>query len=749
MAADGSITFDTDLDNKTLEKKLQQAKREVEKLEKKLTKQSSDKSMLERQFSDAADAADKASARADELRHTIAEMQKELDGAGASKKMMSPERFIELRENIESAKPKLEEAVKEAERLGDECLKSADKCTNIGVSIAETEEDLIKAKENAGGLAQQLLAAEGKTDNTAKNLKKVGEKAGEAAKQLEVASKNGGKLSLASEKVEKKMGRFSRRIKEIIKSALIFSVLTRALSGVRDWFGRVVKSNDAASAALGRLKGALLTLIQPLVNVALPAFTAFINVLTRVVTVAASAISALFGVSLNQSKKAAEQLNAEAASLGDVGKAAKSAAGNMASFDELNVISDNSSGAEGKAADSSISPDFDFDVVPLSDKLKGILAIVIAIGAAFLAWKFSSLFTSNLKILAGIALVVGGVVLLGLALKDAFENGFTLQNTLLAIIGLLGIGLGLFLLTGSFIPLIIAAVAGLLLAITVATGHGGELIEGLKEILAGFKDFFVGIFSGDIEKAISGLENIFEGLKKAVGAVIDGIRDFFINFLTWLDEKTGGKFHGIIESLKNDVMRTFGIVKDFIFKNIDAVKKIFSGLTEFLAGVFSGDFEKALDGIKKILAGALNGIITTIEFLINSIINGINFLIGKLNLIHFDVPDGVPLIGGEDVGFNIPLIPKLEIPRLAQGAVIPANREFLAVLGDQKNGVNIETPLDTMIQAFRTALAESGYNGEIVLNNVLTLDGEVVYRNQERIKTKRGTATVLNGAFAR
>ena len=196
-------------------------------------------------------------------------------------------------------------------------------------------------------------------------------------------------------------------------------------------------------------------------------------------------------------------------------------------------------------------------------------------------------------------------------------------------------------------------------------------------------------------------------------------------------------------------MRTFGIVKDFIFKNIDAVKKIFSGLTEFLAGVFSGDFEKALDGIKKILAGVLNGIITTIEFLINSIINGINFLIGKLNLIHFDVPDWVPLIGGEDVGFNIPLIPKLEIPRLAQGAVIPANREFLAVLGDQKNGVNIETPLDTMIQAFRTALAESGYNGEIVLNNVLTLDGEVVYRNQERIKTKRGTATVLNGAFAR
>lgn len=54
----------------------------------------------------------------------------------------------------------------------------------------------------------------------------------------------------------------------------------------------------------------------------------------------------------------------------------------------------------------------------------------------------------------------------------------------------------------------------------------------------------------------------------------------------------------------------------------------------------------------------------------------------------------------------------LKIPHLAQGAVIPANREFMAVLGDQKSGTNIETPLETMVQAFRQALAESSGRGD-------------------------------------
>ena len=70
------------------------------------------------------------------------------------------------------------------------------------------------------------------------------------------------------------------------------------------------------------------------------------------------------------------------------------------------------------------------------------------------------------------------------------------------------------------------------------------------------------------------------------------------------------------------------------------------------------------------------------------------------------------------------------IPALARGAVIPPNREFLAVLGDQKQGTNIETPLATMVQAFKQALSESGYNGRNEATLVLDRDtlGKVIYK---------------------
>ena len=74
---------------------------------------------------------------------------------------------------------------------------------------------------------------------------------------------------------------------------------------------------------------------------------------------------------------------------------------------------------------------------------------------------------------------------------------------------------------------------------------------------------------------------------------------------------------------------------------------------------------------------------------------------------------------------------------LATGAVIPPNKEFLALLGDQKQGVNIETPLDTMIEAFRTALAtDGGGNNQPI---ILQLDGKTIAKvvwdaNQRRYK---------------
>lgn len=62
------------------------------------------------------------------------------------------------------------------------------------------------------------------------------------------------------------------------------------------------------------------------------------------------------------------------------------------------------------------------------------------------------------------------------------------------------------------------------------------------------------------------------------------------------------------------------------------------------------------------------------------------------------------------IGFNVPSISEVQIPRLAKGAVIPPNREFMAVLGDQRNGNNLELPESLLRQAIRE---ESGGGAEL------------------------------------
>ena len=87
--------------------------------------------------------------------------------------------------------------------------------------------------------------------------------------------------------------------------------------------------------------------------------------------------------------------------------------------------------------------------------------------------------------------------------------------------------------------------------------------------------------------------------------------------------------------------------------------------------------------------------------------------------------------GGRMSMRSIPDISNFNIPALAQGAVIPPNREFLAVLGDQRSGTNIEAPLETIKQALAEVM-QSQCGGEIVVNITTTLDGRVLARNQVR-----------------
>ena len=737
MSADGSVLIEANLTVDKAEKNLEKLKKNIEKTEDEISKtqKARDEANQEGIFK---------AAKLDREKAKLSEMRQELQ---RMREIAKDKSFSDsVRAEAKAAIPGMQTDVAEQ---------------SARVRMLQTEYN--RASSSVDNYDRKLA-------NAAEKLNEQKQKAGELLQKINSVSKASRKMAEAQDYAEKSAKRFGMRMREVVRSALVFTVITQALAKVREWTGKVIKTNAEATAAFSRLKGALLTLAQPLVEVIIPALVVLLNILTRIVSVAAQLVSFLFGKTITQSKQAAESLNDQAEALENVGGAADKAAGSLTGFDEINTISSGSGGGGGAGA---VAPDFGFEATGTEAEMQGILAMIAAIGSALLAWKLSDTFLGGLKMFfglmlgiggaitlarnmwdawqngldsgnmlgmlggaialvaglglafgsvgAGIGLIISGLALFATAIKDAVDNGWSLNNVLLAVTGLIASGLGISILTGSWVPALAAALAGILLAITTTFGDGEKLVEGFAEILDGLKTFISGVFSGDIEQAFEGIGMIFHGLSTVSKTVLDSIQNMFLSFLDWLDEKTGGRFHGIIEAAKKFIIDFVGAAKNLLGELLWNLELILKGIIDFVTGVFTGDWEKAWTGVKNIFKGVLNGVIALFETMINAIINGLNAIIsGIRKLTAFRLPDWM---GGYSFdGINIPRIPRANIPRLATGSVVPPNREFMAILGDNKRETEVVSPLSTMKQAFMEAMQESGgfgggnYKFEIYLN---------------------------------
>lgn len=728
--ADGKIVVQAEVDAKNAQKELDKLTAKIDKMEAELKKSTGEQSGLKSQLDAAKESAKQAENALKSLR-TESERLRQITSGEVS---ASPEAYITAygRQTEVAAQIKEQEAILKEQ---DKIVESLDgKYAKITDKVIEQTSALDAAKQKAGELTEQITNASGATE----------------------------RMETAAKKVSDSMNTFSKRVSGLFKRVLVFSLITRALQSLRTWLGKTIMQNEEARAAVARLKAAFLTLAQPILQVVIPVFVKLVNILTQVVTAIAKFFGMLSGKSWSSQKSAAQGLNDEQKALEGVGAAAKDASKSMASFDEINQLTDNTAsgaGGGGGAASTEIAPDFS-NLDMAEGKLHDILGLVGAIAAGLLAWKIASLFTNDLSkiwgialavagafalvyfwldawnngidlqnflgmlaglaalavglaiafgpIAAGIALVVGGLAMLVVGIKDVIENGFNLVNTLTIIAGLLAAGIGISLLTGSWIPLLIAGFLAALVALVSFTGHGEELIQGLKNIIDGFGKFFKGVFTGDMKLAVEGIKQIWEGMKQTWNAIVNSIKDAWNMFITWLESKN--------PYLAN----VFRIAGKLVSDLYNSIKEILKGLIDFITGVFTGDWTKAWEGVKEIFKGIWNGVVAIVELAINGIIDGVNLLISALNTIHFDIPDWVPLIGGKSFGISIPPVSYVTLPRLAEGAVIPPNREFMAVLGDQKSGTNIETPLETMVQAFKQAMNESGGRSQTI---ILQLNG--------------------------
>lgn len=409
----------------------------------------------------------------------------------------------------------------------------------------------------------------------------------------------------------------------------------------------------------------------------------------------------------------------------------------------------------------------------LSEKIKSMLTGILAVaGGVLLAIGLILVFTGHITPIS-IALILSGAVALVSATTIsegvANEKVLTALTAISAIAGGFLLVLGIILLiTGAGIPLglgmILAGATGL--AVGVAA-NWDFITEKLQSVWEGISSFWESTIKPGIDTVIAVIKSIWEEtIQPVLQYVIDGVQDLWDNYIqplwvdhlkpaideissalqglwndviepvaNWIGDKIGWLWDKILEPLVNlikDIFVTnfknsFDTIKsyleiffDFVGGIIDSIKDVFSGIINFITGVFTGDFDKAIDGISQTFDGLMGGIKTVFSTIANSVITVINGFIKGINLM-IDVINAIP-------GVDISKIP--EIPKLAQGAVIPPNKEFLAVLGDQKSGTNIEAPLSTIKQAVAEVLASASVGGSSdTINLVLELDGDVIYKS--------------------
>lgn len=650
---DGEIIINTELDNKEAQKELDRLIKKIQKSQQALAEKKDNQSGIAAELKSATDEAIKTE-------DTVARLMEELNGlkditngravASPGATIDAYQKQSQISDELKRQEDILKEQNKQAEKIGKKYAEITDK-------VLDEERALAAARDRAGELQKQIAEQE---------------------KAPEI-------IKATSDAVEK----FSMRVKKLAKRVLVFTVIASALRKLKTWFTNVLKTNDQAQKAFAQLKAALLTLAQPIVNVLIPAFVAFVQILARVVAGLARLVSALFGTSAKASADAAKALNDETKAIKGVGSAAKKAGKSLAAFDEINQLSDSSSGG-------GVSLDPDFSIFDEADKRFDKIAKAVAlIGAGLLAWKISDklpgILGTVMQKIAGIAIACGGLILIWDAVSDAFENGINWGN------------LGELLLGAT------ALVGGLALAFGKVGAGIGVVIAGGALLITAFNDI-----------ATNGT-NLKNTLALLAGLVLTGLGFFIL---------TGSVIPLVIAGILAVVAAVLVLTGNLEEFAVNLKENILGGIIDFITGVFTGDWEKAWDGVKKIFKGIWNSIVIVVESAINIMIKGINWLISKLNTIHFDIPDWVPIIGGKSFGIHINPVAEVKLPRLATGAVIPPNREFLAVLGDQKSGTNIETPLATMIQAFKQALAEGGYSGanEAVLVCDKDVLGKVIYK---------------------
>lgn len=271
-----------------------------------------------------------------------------------------------------------------------------------------------------------------------------------------------------------------------------------------------------------------------------------------------------------------------------------------------------------------------------------------------------------------------------------------------------------------------------------------DAINGIITILGGIIDFLTGVFTGDWELAFQGLQNIVGGFIDAVMALIEG-------FATLISDVVSTILEGIKLLLDAFVDAVFSLIEaflDWIVENVvNKGKEIKKGFEDFLSGI-KEKWDSGWNALQEKVQSIIDGIKATIQSAFDWIAEKVNAIAEKLSSIGSKASSifGGGLFGGglfgsgsfsfstESYSLSSPAIASLSripIPAYATGQVIPRTMgQHLALLGDNNQETEVVSPLSTMKQAFKEAMAETGGlggNGQPIILKVILEGKQILY----------------------
>lgn len=237
--------------------------------------------------------------------------------------------------------------------------------------------------------------------------------------------------------------------------------------------------------------------------------------------------------------------------------------------------------------------------------------------------------------------------------------------------------------------------------------------------------------SKDVNTYSTNTTNTLSKLKSSVNELFEAIKTSSSTIWSSIGNQTTSS----LNTMSASMTKVLNTIKTGITTNVQSIKTVLSELKTFTTTTFNdsaSSFGNYGDGFKSLL----NKMIGYAQQFANAIASAMDAVAQSINNINIKIPSWVPNYGGKSWRPSVSGGVRVNVPYLAKGAVLPPNQPFLAMLGDQKQGTNVEAPLDTIVQAMQQALGSaSGTNQPIVLQ----LDGKTVAKvvwdeNKKRYK---------------